>query len=304
MSLKEALKLGYPEEIKEKDGLLHYKDKPIYESSVMNYLDENTAKEVEKQLTDTTGIYRDVNHLYDVKLTPKMNFTIKLASLYDGGEKNDVKNGPIGHWYYTYNVGGRNTGKHQYRSAHPSANVVLSSEAKSKLDKNTIYYLSMYLKADSDTEPTIEVNGENSTITSKKVKLNNKGYQRVDILVQNSERNPIKQIHARGNNTTNVYWDDVSITKILAMNPKNLTDEEIKEKYKNFSESISWDGEWFNSVTFKNIKPLENYVKQYRVVCERGILDSFNIVKDSDPVNEDGSVTVDMMKYTDGFRPI
>ncbi|MED2503079.1 hypothetical protein P4212_26710, partial [Bacillus thuringiensis] len=55
LSLKEALKLGYPEEIKEKDGLLYYKDKPIYESSVMTYLDENTAKEVEKQLQDTTG---------------------------------------------------------------------------------------------------------------------------------------------------------------------------------------------------------------------------------------------------------
>ncbi|WP_000574797.1 binary toxin-like calcium binding domain-containing protein, partial [Bacillus thuringiensis] len=300
LSLKEALKLGYPEEIKEKDGLLYYKDKPIYESSVMTYLDENTAKEVEKQLQDTTGIYKDINHLYDVKLTPTMNFTIKLASLYDGAENNDVKNGPIGHWYYTYNTGGGNTGKHQYRSANPSANVVLSSEAKSKLDKNTNYYLSMYMKAESDTEPTIEVSGENSTITSKKVKLNSEGYQRVDILVPNSERNPINQIYVRGNNTTNVYWDDVSITNISAINPKTLTDEEIKEIYKDFSESKDWP--WFNDVTFKNIKPLENYVKQYRVDFWNTNSDrSFNRIKDSYPVNEDGSVKVNMTEYNEGY---
>ncbi|MGH0590648.1 binary toxin-like calcium binding domain-containing protein, partial [Bacillus mycoides] len=77
VTLKEALKLGYPDEIKEKDGLLYYKDKPIYESSVMAYLDENTAKEVEKQIKDETGNFKDVKKLYDVKLTPKMNFTLK-----------------------------------------------------------------------------------------------------------------------------------------------------------------------------------------------------------------------------------
>ncbi|MBN9901331.1 binary toxin-like calcium binding domain-containing protein, partial [Bacillus thuringiensis] len=86
LTLKDALKLSYPDQIKEKDGLLYYNDKPIYESSVMTYLDENTAKEVKKQINDTTGKFKDVQHLYDVKLTPKMNFTIKMAVLYDGAE--------------------------------------------------------------------------------------------------------------------------------------------------------------------------------------------------------------------------
>ncbi|WP_205730362.1 hypothetical protein [Bacillus thuringiensis] len=161
------------------------------------------------------------------------------------------------------------------------------------------------MKAIYDTEGIIEVRGENSTITSKKVKLNNKGYQRVDILVQNPERNPIDRIDVRNvtiNDSAKIYWDDVSITKISAMNPKNLTDEEIKEKYKDFSESISWDGEWFNSVTFKNIKPLENYVKQYRIDFWNTNSDrSFNRIKDSYLVNEDGSVKVNMTEYNEGY---
>ncbi|PFR98724.1 hypothetical protein CN988_30305, partial [Bacillus thuringiensis] len=126
-------------------------------------------------------------------------------------------NGPIGTWYVTKAVEEGNTGKLAYESN--DGNLILSSEARSKLDKNSNYYLSMYLKANFDTEAIIEVSGENSTITSKKVKLNSQGYQRVDILVQNSERNPIDGIDVRSvleNSNSFVLWDDVSITNISA----------------------------------------------------------------------------------------
>ncbi|PGP34286.1 hypothetical protein COA06_32265, partial [Bacillus thuringiensis] len=89
-------------------------------------------------------------------------------------------------------------------------------------------------------------------------------------------------------------------TNISAINPKNLTDEEIKGIYKDFSESTDWLGSInhgsLEEVTFKNIKPLENYVKQYRVDIE-DIYGTSSTVKDSYPVNEDGSVTVRMMDY-------
>nr|ABR68093.1 Vip1A(BR) [Bacillus thuringiensis] len=300
LTLKDTLKLSYPDEIKETNGLLYYDDKPIYESSVMTYLDENTAKEVKKQINDTTGKFKDVNHLYDVKLTPKMNFTIKMASLYDGAE-NRSYTGPLGTWYLTYNVVGGNTGKRQYRSAHSSAHVALSSEAKKKLNQNANYYLSMYMKADSTTEPTIEVAGEKSAITSKKVKLNNQNYQRVDILVKNSERNPMDKIYIRGNGTTNVYWDDVTISEVSAINPASLSDEEIQEIFKD--STIEYGNPSFvaDAVTFKNIKPLQNYVKEYEIYHKLFSHDSSgnehitenNFNKEGD-LKEDGSVKVDL----------
>lgn len=305
LTLKDALKLSYPDEIKETDGLLYYNDKPIYESSVMTYLDENTAKEVKKQLNDTTGKFKDVSHLYDVKLTPKMNFTLKMALLYDGAEGGSSSK-PIGTWNNTSYVSGGNTGKKQFQSKNSSAYVALSSEAKKKLNKNTNYYLSMYMKADSNTEPTIEVTGEKSAITNKKVKLNNQGYQRVDILVKNSERNPIDKIYIRGNGTTNVYWDDVTISEVSAINPASLSDEEIKEIYKDYTENIvNWGagGKRLNSVTFKNIKPLQNYVKKYRVLYNSFAVNgdpSFNQVRDSYEVDANGSVKVNMLDYNKG----
>ncbi|TKJ00845.1 hypothetical protein FC695_20590, partial [Bacillus cereus] len=123
-----------------------------------------------------------------------MNFTIRLAVLYDGAEENS-NSGPIGEWYYTYQVSGGNTGKRQYKSAHPGASLEFSQKAKNILKKNSKYYLSMYMKADADTEPIIEIQGGNAKIIkTQKAKLNNQGYQRVDILINNTEATPIENI--------------------------------------------------------------------------------------------------------------
>ncbi|WP_410491856.1 PA14 domain-containing protein (plasmid) [Bacillus thuringiensis] len=264
LTLKEALKLSYPDEIQEIDGLLYYNDKPIYESSVMTYLDENTAKEVKKQINDTAGKFKDVNHLYDVKLTPKMNFTLKMATLYDNAE-HGASSKPIGTWYNTNYVSGGNTGKTQFQSKHSSAYVALTSEAKKKLNKNKNYYLSMYMKADSNTEPIIEITGEKSTKTSKKVKLNNHDYQRVDILVGNYESNPIDKIYIRGNGMTNVYWDDVTISEVSAINPASLSDEGIREIFQDFTIEYGNPSFMIDAIIFKNIKIVHNYVKEYEI---------------------------------------
>ncbi|MBJ7966992.1 binary toxin-like calcium binding domain-containing protein [Bacillus cereus] len=302
LTLKDALKLSYPDQMKEVDGLLYYNDNPIYEASVMTYLDENTAKEVKKQINDTTGKFKDVNTLYDVKLTPRMNFTIKMATLYDGAE-DGTSSQPIGTWNNTSYVNGGNTGKNQFRSSKSDAHVALSSEAKKKLNQNSNYYLSMYMRADSNIEPTIEVAGEKSEIASKKVKLNNQGYQRVDILVKNSERNPIDKIYIRGN--TSVYWDDVTISEVSAISPASLSDQEIKEIYINFTEQIdNWfGGTYLNNVTFKNIKPLQNYIKKYKVNYNRiGYPEyAINQVRDSYEVDANGSVKVNMLDYNKGY---
>ncbi|HDR4765616.1 TPA: hypothetical protein ACQ75Q_003812 [Bacillus thuringiensis] len=278
----------------------------------MAYLEENTAREVKKQINDTTGTFKGVTNLYDVKLIPKMNFNIKVSSLYDGGEE-DSNHRPIGTWYYTYNSEGeQNTGGKKYKSAHPNANVVLSSEAKEKLKKGEKYYLSLYMKADEDTQPTIEVKGELATITSKKVKVNNKGYQRVDLLVENSNLNPINQIYIHGNDKTNVYWDDASLTHISSLKKEEdgtscLSDDTIKGMYKNMIYSYyprefpinqyeSWGGGQLYSISFRDVpKSFQSYVKAYRVKSSDGSLD---VTKDS---KVSDYITLDIKSYNNGY---
>ncbi|MCM3222910.1 PA14 domain-containing protein [Bacillus cereus] len=305
LTLKEALKLGYPDDIKENDGLLYYQDRPIYESSVMTYLDENTAKEVIKQINDTSENYKDVKTLYDVKLEPKMNFTIRLAVLYDGAEENS-NSGPIGEWYYTYQVSGGNTGKRQYKSAHPGASLEFSQKAKNILKKNSKYYLSMYMKADADTEPIIEIQGGNAKIIkTQKAKLNNQGYQRVDILINNTEATPIENIVIRGDGQTNVFWDDVSITEVAAITPDGPADEEFKKSFEKYTENISKHPEKpeldykLNAVIFDNVNEVKNYIEKYRVEYKAYGLPSVDQTRKSNKVQPNGNVTVNMLEYND-----
>ncbi|PFA61566.1 binary toxin-like calcium binding domain-containing protein, partial [Bacillus cereus] len=154
LTLKEALKLAYPTDVTEKkvgkDKLLFYKNQPIFESSVMTYVDENTSKEIEKQIKDETGVFKDVKKIYDVKLTPKMNFTIKPAVLYDGAEEGEEK---LGVWT-TQNKGEFGiidsnpiTGSHSFYSRSKETTLDLSEKSKSKLKKNKDYYFSIYMKA-------------------------------------------------------------------------------------------------------------------------------------------------------------
>ncbi|EMK2598526.1 binary toxin-like calcium binding domain-containing protein [Bacillus bombysepticus] len=67
LTLKEALKLAYPDEIIEKNNELYYEGRLFREFHPL--FDENTFKELKKQ---------DPRNILDVKLTPKMNFTFVL----------------------------------------------------------------------------------------------------------------------------------------------------------------------------------------------------------------------------------
>lgn len=207
---------------------------------MMTFLDNGTSEKVKKQIEDKTGKFKGVQHLYDVKLTPGMNFTIKLASIYDSVD-NFSGSQSLGALNSISKVAGGNTGKNQYQSSSSNAYISLSSSTKEELNKNTTYYLSVYMKADVNTEPIIEIKGEKSTIASRKVKLSNKGYQRIDILVENTESNPIHQIYVHGNNKTNVYWDDVSLTEVSAVKREvsDISDKEIQRAHTFKKEKLS-----------------------------------------------------------------
>ncbi|HDR4875103.1 TPA: hypothetical protein QCR24_006093, partial [Bacillus cereus] len=211
--------------------------------------------------------------------------------------------GPLGKWNNVSIGGAANTGENSYWSISAGFTpwLQLSSEAKSKLKKNTTYYLSMYIRTNSNYNPTIKVWGEESEIASKKVTLT-KNYQRVDILVRNSEKNPINQIVIDPHSINHsINWDDVTITEISALNPANLSDGEIKEIYKDYSESINGFGV-LDTVTFKNIKPLQNYVTKYRVK-NRSAIPGLGVIPidktlDSGPVNNDGDVKINLRDYS------
>ncbi|HDR3452152.1 Vip1Fa1 (plasmid) [Bacillus thuringiensis serovar morrisoni str. 4AA1] len=301
LTLKDALKIGYPEEIEEKNDLLYYKGKIISESSVMTFLDNGTSEKVKKQIEDKTGKFKDVQHLYDVKLTPGMNFTIKLASIYDSVD-NFSGSQSLGALNSISKVAGGNTGKNQYQSSSSNAYISLSSSTKGELNKNTTYYLSMYMRADADTEPTIELKGEKSTIKSQKVKLNNKGYQRVDILVENTESNPIHQIYVHGNNKTNVYWDDVSLTEVSAIKQElpDISDKEIQRAHTFKKEQLSLDGKYMNELTLHvdSLKDKNNKPVQFSYKVKDGEKD---LGTKSYTPDKQGNININFLDYNRGF---
>ncbi|WP_163654613.1 binary toxin-like calcium binding domain-containing protein [Listeria sp. PSOL-1] len=300
LTFKQAMKLAYPEEVTEKGGILYYKDKVLDEASVMMYIDEKTRDEIKKQIESTTGVFKDVKKLYDVKITPKMNFTIKLAALYDNAEDNKGKV-PFGNWLYTYQVPGGNTGKKQYRSHHPDAGVRLTAEAKKKLTPDTKYYLSLYMKAYKDTTPTIEVQGENGKIVSEQVKLTNNGYQRVDILVKNMEDNPIKQIFVRGDYKTDVYWDDVSLTEISHQKTDLLSESDVKKahtfKYENYYYESIWRGPNSSLAGLTmNVKPVTGTNGKPAAFEYKVMVDGKELDQRAYKPNSQGDITFDFLK--------
>ncbi|HHK5601439.1 TPA: binary toxin-like calcium binding domain-containing protein [Bacillus tropicus] len=74
VTLGEALKLAFPS-IKEKDGVLYYNDQKLVDNFEI-VMDENTAKEVSKQLNEMT-----TKDIYKVELRAKMNLGIRNSIL-------------------------------------------------------------------------------------------------------------------------------------------------------------------------------------------------------------------------------
>nr|AEH05932.1 vegetative insecticidal protein [Bacillus cereus]AHA51205.1 vegetative insecticidal protein [Bacillus cereus] len=224
LTLKDALKLSFPEEIKETDGLLYYNNKPIYESSVMTYLDGNTAKEVKKQINDKTGEFKDVQHLYAVKLTPKMNFTIKVPVAYDtakqavnlGGDNPWGAKGLLGTWVNAMVVD--NSGDKAYKRVEPgyllSPTLEFSEGSLDNLKKNYSFYVSMYVK--SDKPFTLRINAGPYS-TKRTIEASN-DFKRVDIPAFYIEGFPIDTIRLEGSDYPSaIWWKDVSITEVSAV---------------------------------------------------------------------------------------
>ncbi|PFR33452.1 hypothetical protein COK29_34065, partial [Bacillus cereus] len=149
--------------------------------------------------------FKDVKKLYDVKLEPKMNFTIKINTLYDGAERGDLTNNEIGTWSGAkLNLELKpNTGKYVY-CLQGTAKVTLSSTARQKLKPNAKYYLSFYSqRALSSTEEKLpvqihDVNGKE--IKSEVVKVQKGVYQKYNILIPNKKESEIGSVTFNASN--------------------------------------------------------------------------------------------------------
>ncbi|EMK2598522.1 binary toxin-like calcium binding domain-containing protein [Bacillus bombysepticus] len=219
LTLKEALKISNPEEIQEgENGLLYYKGKPIHEASILSFLDEKTAREVEKQLDDKTGKFKDVKRIYDVKLTPKMNFTIKLSTVHDGAENFDDV---IGEWDEPFKkIDGGNTGLKSYRVDSDGESILnLNEKIMRKLKLSRNYVMSMYIKVDNDYTPSPEdkisiLSEDGSIYGEKKLKplSPNDEYQRIDIDFHTGFYNKVNRVAV--NIPSTFLIDDISITEL------------------------------------------------------------------------------------------
>ncbi|MBE1303099.1 hypothetical protein G4W71_03450 [Clostridium botulinum] len=270
ITLRQAIKLSFPTEVTEKEGLLYYKDRPVFESAVMTYTDNDTVKMIEKQINDKTGKFKDVHTIYDVKLEPKMNFTIKLAKVFfsaDHGYKDEGS-----HWYYTSITSGGVTGGKQYTHAGNGESAIgILSDDIIKDDKE--YCVSLYMKADGDVKATIELlTGQDNVLASKDVDLNNKGYQRIDIPVKSIKDKKFNKIYIKSNGGKNIYWDDVSITEKsnVKKNDSFNNEEYVKSFYTNFKvENKNSDG--IKKIRFtKDMREIAKHIPKYRVVKTGG----------------------------------
>ena len=258
ITVREALKLGFPNEVKEKNGLLYYNDKPIFESSVMTYVDEFTSKQIKKQIDDKTGQFKNVNTIYDVKLEPKMNFTIKLAKWFDSAE-----DGATNTWYYTYRGSGGVTGKKQFYVGGTGSNGYCNL-SNSLIEDQKQYFVSLYMKSNGDTKATVELGNGSTPIVSKDVNLNDSGYQRIDIPINNSKRKQFNRISVKTNGGKRVYWDDVSISEVSKV--KTLLDEDyVKSFYKNVKVHSKAANGIKQIIFTNNMTEIRRHITKYRV---------------------------------------
>ncbi|APQ78432.1 binary toxin-like calcium binding domain-containing protein [Clostridium botulinum] len=300
LTLREAIKISFPNEVTEKEGLLYYNDKPIFESAVMTYTDENTLKMIEKQINDKTGEFKDVHTIYDVKLKPEMNFTIKLAKYFDNCEDADHNK-----CYDSYLIdGGLSTGKKQ-RSVNGNGTSSHCYIPDDITEDDKEYYVSLYMKADGDTKATIELRNAHAgvVLNSKDVDLNNKGYQRIDIPVKSFKDCKLNRIYVKSDGGKTIYWDDVSITETSNVKVPDLfkSEQYVKSFYKDYSliRVFANNDNYYNGVKFSgNMENITKHIPKYRIKCTGR--DNFDVTRKSPDLNSDGTLTLNFLDFNAG----
>lgn len=266
LTLKEGLLIAYPDEITVKGNFLYYENMRIDESSTMIYMDEPTEREVKKQINDKEGPFGSVEHLYDVKLTPKMNFTILLPKFHDAAEIERNNGMGLDYWQNAeLSKTNPHTGEKSWISEDTTSLGYLTKNLTSELGPGT-YHMSLYMRADSNTSSQIKVKGLSGvTLASSKVDLTTQ-YKKVDIPFKVVKDN-ISSIEISNSNQSVLYWDDISIFKI---NENGIPDDiEIADMHKNnisFSYSkniVNPKIVYLDAVNFGNLQTISSLLDSY-----------------------------------------
>lgn len=151
LTVKEAIKLAFKNDIVEKnDGFLYYNDKLFEEAQTLKLVDKYTQKEMEKQINATSGPFKDVKSLYDVKLFPRMALNIKIGvvfeeacltlnnSFYHTTAQGRLISGSIGPWGWE--------GTDCFRNTPVMGKYILSDKNRNSLKPGN-YYLSIFVEA-------------------------------------------------------------------------------------------------------------------------------------------------------------
>lgn len=184
--------------------------KKINELSSIVVGDVYTINEIKKQINDTTGIFKDVKSIMDVKITPKMNIAINLAIVFDTVDlQQPINMYGTNHWRVE---GGNVTAPHlkgdgqyfgnSYPSIKVNTNVSLLPDKK--------YVLKMWLKlAQGNTlNNRISMHEYPGITTSIYVDLSKDNYKEVSFDVS-SNTNHITFYMT--NISDSVYIDDIAI---------------------------------------------------------------------------------------------
>lgn len=241
ITIKEAIKKAF--NAKEKDGRLYYTDQGennifIDEPSINIITDENTQKEIERQLNQMPG-----KTVYDVKWKREMKITLHVPTAYYDFESSTLQ------WYSTYQDGGGYSGKQRGRIGTDGHGTAKSNP---QLKPYTSYTARAYVRTASATGSNEVVfyvdnssgNGQGAKISGK---VTGDKWKLVGFSF-NTGNNPeyFKKIGLKNNGNANLHFDDVSVTEWKPY--ENIHKKHIFEKW-NFNPT----GESVTGVTFTRV---------------------------------------------------
>lgn len=340
ISLYEALKLAYPDEIEDKNGLLFYQGVPLYEEAVISYLDENTKNLIERQIKADSGPFQDVHTLFDAKLEPEMNITLKTSVIYVGGEEDknvdtpEMISGvePFVHQGLSVASPG-NTGSKAVVVGRRENFKFLDKDVK-KLHKDTAYTFSFYVanmdggKLDflnsyvqlETSSGYIEGTHRNISITEQESNTRKHGYKRYDIDFFNEEGKEVTGINF--SSEYDILVDDIAIVErassdkelelmLARKKQKEAAEKEaLHQEMANRLESIfaapiiqesnSHQGRW-DSMIFENVKNQLGNIKIKSIRVKGQTTErNFDVTLPLYNFESNGNLKVNLLDYNKG----
>ncbi|AJI08436.1 binary toxin-like calcium binding domain-containing protein [Bacillus cereus] len=249
LTLADALKLAFG--AKEENGKLTFNGHNISEHSVELFYDENTKKEMKKQLEKMSN-----KNMYDIKLTPKMKIVIKTPTILESGTDSNID-------WETTNTNQPGLDDVGYSTANIGYGIL-----KSKLEPNTSYVLSAYFKG-TKHEKEIEFgigSGKGDYAVNQKFELSQGGnWKKVELKFTTgddvSKFNTVRVKNDRNDETRQVYFDNIAITKLGKAEKKfdGVSEDYIKEAhtFKSVHSDKKNGTNYINSINLNVNKPIK-----------------------------------------------